>query len=71
MSLLDELMTLNKQQELELLHESELSISIERLKLNEPGVFSRLFCPKKHTLYKETLSSKLKDLEKVKHSLRF
>ncbi|HIF9218251.1 TPA: AAA domain-containing protein [Photobacterium damselae] len=71
MSLLDELMILNKQQELELLHESELSISIERLKLNEPGVFSRLFCPKKHTLYKETLSSKLKDLEKVKHSLRF
>lgn len=69
-TLLAEFDALKNNRDLNQIHQSEILVSIERLKLNEPGFFSRLFKPQKNTVYREELSKKLAELEAIKRSFR-
>ncbi|MGY3569343.1 AAA domain-containing protein [Vibrio paucivorans] len=61
---------LKKKKQLEKQREQEVSVSLEHLKVNAPGFFSRLFNSKKNEQYKSSLSQKLKESEDAKRSIR-
>ncbi|MFS1861445.1 DEAD/DEAH box helicase [Vibrio lentus] len=54
----------------EVRREEEISISLELLKVNSPGWFSRFFNTKKNKQYKASLSQKLGEYENVKKAIR-
>lgn len=65
-----ELDTLSSIRNAEVRREEETSISLELLKVNSPGWFSRFFNTKKNKQYKASLSQKLGEYENVKKSIR-
>ncbi|ORT49836.1 hypothetical protein ST37_14100 [Vibrio sp. qd031] len=50
--------------------EEEIAVSLELLKVNSPGWFSRFFNTKKNKQYKASLSQKLGEYENVKKAIR-
>lgn len=69
-SLSVELDALNSTRNAEVKREEEVSISLELLKVNSPGWFSRFFNTKKNKQYKASLSQKLSEFESVKKAIR-
>lgn len=69
-SLLARLETLKNNRDLNQMHQSEILVSIERLKLNKPGTISRLLMPRKNVAYRDELSKALEELEILKRSSR-
>ncbi|MEZ8485605.1 DEAD/DEAH box helicase [Vibrio splendidus] len=69
-SLSVELYALNSTRNAEMKREEEIVISIELLKINSPGWFSRFFNTKKNKQYKGSLSQKLGEYENVKKAIR-
>ncbi|MGF1750602.1 AAA domain-containing protein [Vibrio cionasavignyae] len=69
-SLSVELDALNLTRNAKVKREEEIAVSIELLKVNKPGWFSRFFNTKKNRQYKVSLSQKLGDYENVKKSIR-
>ncbi|EGR0230465.1 hypothetical protein XM72_c12014 [Vibrio vulnificus] len=65
-----ELDVLRSTRNAEVRREEEISISLELLKVNSPGWFSRFFNTKKNKQYKASLSQKLGEYENVKKSIR-
>ncbi|EDP59321.1 hypothetical protein AND4_09117 [Vibrio sp. AND4] len=69
-SLSVELDALNSTRNAEVKREEEIAVSLELLKVNSPGWFSRFFNTKKNKQYKVSLSQKLGEYENVKKSIR-
>ncbi|MCO7068000.1 AAA domain-containing protein [Vibrio paracholerae] len=69
-SLSVELDALNSTRNAEVKREEEVSISLELLKVNSPGWFSRFFNTKKNKQYKASLSQKLSEFKSVKKAIR-
>ncbi|SON48981.1 DEAD/DEAH box helicase [Vibrio tapetis] len=69
-SLFVELDALNLTRNAKVKREEEIAVSIELLKVNKPGWFSRFFNTKKNRQYKVSLSQKLGDYENVKKAIR-
>ncbi|WP_045975530.1 DEAD/DEAH box helicase [Vibrio neptunius] len=65
-----ELDVLSSTRNAEVRREEEISISLELLKVNSPGWFSRFFNTKKNKQYKASLSQKLGEYENVKKAIR-
>ncbi len=69
-SLSVELDTLKSTRNAEVRREEEISISLEQLKVNSPGWFSRFFNTKKNKQYRASLTEKLSEYENVKKTIR-